>query len=43
MAREDHILGFYLRSVVKRLWEQHAIEQNNGDGFTAVPVVNRLS
>ncbi|MBV8399161.1 MAG: hypothetical protein JOZ17_10530, partial [Acetobacteraceae bacterium] len=42
-VREDHILNFDLRSVVKRLWEQHADEQSNGDGFTAVPAVNRLS
>ena len=25
-VREDHILGFDLRSVVKRLWEQNATE-----------------
>lgn len=43
-VREDHILGYDLRTAVERLWERHAAaEQSNGDGITAAPTINTLS
>jgi hypothetical protein len=43
-VRKDHILGYDIRAAVERLWAAAtAAEESNGDGYTAVPVVNRLS
>ena len=43
-VREDHILGYDIRAAVERLWAAAtAAEESNGDGYTAVPVVNKLS
>jgi hypothetical protein len=43
-VREDHILGYDVRVAVERLWAEAAeAEASNGDGYTAVPAINRLS